>query len=70
MSAMISISKIPAYQLTSRQRDFLAKGSYPEYRAVPAAGERCPRCHNRAPKPTRCDLCNPPGQGFLPGFEE
>lgn len=28
----------------------------------PNYGERCPRCHIRAPKPTRCALCNPEGE--------
>ena len=46
--------------MTTKDKDKLAKGPNPRDRiAVPKHGTRCPRCHVRAPKGERCDLCDP-----------
>ncbi len=43
----------------TRERDRLAKGAHPSYKAPPKRGARCPRCHVTN-NPRRCALCNPP----------
>ena len=46
--------------MTTKERDTLAKGPVPRI-DPPKRGDRCPRCHRRAPKETKCALCNPEG---------
>ncbi len=45
--------------LGSREKDARAKGPKPDLSLRPADGDRCSRCHQRAPNAIGCLLCNP-----------